>query len=339
MKRGRGGDVHVTHGNHAHRLPDAEADTGRYAAVQALEAVGLVNVLERVADRHLLGAVGVGLLALHLDADDLDGLVPGRQATANGRGGNLLGGAERLALALARDVADALLGHAAEAEARAPVGHLADGHGVDALVDAADALLAVNVHERGPRALRGRARRHRLVLGDLDRLHARAEAHGRVRLRHAARHAADDAAAEIAGPERLGVVLGLGGDEEEHGALGRGFNPGPRDQALVDWSRGREVSGRSHLTREGVGVRTAEGTAAAPDAAEGRDEAVAAVGGHGGLDDLERLAEGGDLEQVEAGAEEQVGKLDGLLLEVLGRSRDGGDSGGHGLAWVNSTGP
>lgn len=55
------------------------------------------------------------------------------------------------------------------------------------------------------------------------------------------------------------------------------------------------------------------------------------MGSHGGLDDLERLAEGGDLEHVEAGSEEQVGELDGLLLQLLllrGRSRHGGD-GGH----------
>jgi len=53
------------------------------------------------------------------------------------------------------------------------------------------------------------------------------------------------------------------------------------------------------------------------------------VGGHGGLDDLERLAEGGDLEHVEPGAQEQVGELDGLLLQRLilrpWRRHTGGD--------------
>jgi hypothetical protein len=58
------------------------------------------------------------------------------------------------------------------------------------------------------------------------------------------------------------------------------------------------------------------------------------VGGHGGLGDLEGLAEGGDLKHVEAGSEEQVRELDGLLLQVGRRSgRDGrGDGGGHDLA-------
>lgn len=50
------------------------------------------------------------------------------------------------------------------------------------------------------------------------------------------------------------------------------------------------------------------------------------MGSHGGLDDLEGLAESGDLEHVETGSEEQVGELDGLLLQSR-RRRDGG--GGH----------
>ena len=39
---------------------------------------------------------------------------------------------------------------------------------------------------------------------------------------------------------------------------------------------------------------TAEDAAAAPNSGHGAGEAVAAVGGHGGLDDFERLAESGD---------------------------------------------
>lgn len=124
---------------------------------------------------------------------------------------------------------------AAETEPAAPVGDLSDGDGVDALVDAADALAAVDVHEGGHGAGGLAAGLDGAVLGHLDRLHARAEAHGRVGLRQAARHAADDAAAEVVRAEALGVVLGLGGDEEEDGALGGGFDPGPGDEALVDW--------------------------------------------------------------------------------------------------------
>ena len=50
--------------------------------------------------------------------------------------------------------------------------------------------------------------------------------------------------------------------------------------------------------------RTAENTTSRPDTAQGRSKAVATVGGHGGLGDLEGLAEGGDFKHVEAGAEE-----------------------------------
>lgn len=65
------------------------------------------------------------------------------------------------------------------------------------------------------------------------------------------------------------------------------------------------------------------------------------MGSHGGLGDLQGLPEGGDLEHVEPGAQQQVGELDGLLLQ-LGRlgSRGGGDSGGHDSANVaNKGGP
>lgn len=65
-----------------------------------------------------------------------------------------------------------------------------------------------------------------------------------------------------------------------------------------------------------------------PDATEGSTKAVASVRSHGGLDDLERLAEGGDLEEIETGAEQQVGELDGLLLERLLRQRRRHGSGG-----------
>ena len=55
------------------------------------------------------------------------------------------------------------------------------------------------------------------------------------------------------------------------------------------------------------------------------------MGRHGGLGDLQGLTEGGDLEHVEPGAQEQVGELDGLLLQLgrLGGRGGGGDGGGH----------
>lgn len=77
---------------------------------------------------------------------------------------------------------------------------------------------------------------------------------------------------------------------------------------------------------------TSKRTATTPDASEGGSEGVASVCGHGGLDDLERLPEGGDLEEIETGAKQQVGELDGLLLELLlrqGRRHTGRSSSGH----------
>lgn len=78
-------------------------------------------------------------------------------------------------------------------------------------------------------------------------------------------------------------------------------------------------------------IRTAKDTTTAPDAADGRCKAVTTVRGHSGLCDLKRLAQSGDLEQVEAGAEKQVGELDRLLLELLwGRSSGSNGCGRHG---------
>lgn len=77
---------------------------------------------------------------------------------------------------------------------------------------------------------------------------------------------------------------------------------------------------------------TSKRATATPDATEGSTEAVASVRSHGGLDDLERLAEGGDLEEIETSAEQQVRELDGLLLELLlrqGRRHGGARCSGH----------
>jgi hypothetical protein len=181
---------HVTNCNHADSLPNAQPDTGSDTAVETSDAVVGVDVLEGVADSHLLGAVGVLLLTLHLDADDLDGLVPGAEATTQGAGQDLLRGAELLAVLLAGGGADPALGETAETETATPVCHLADGNGVDALVDTTDTLLAVDAHEglEGGGGLD--AGGGHLVLGDFDRLHAGAEAHGGVSLGDTA----DDAA-------------------------------------------------------------------------------------------------------------------------------------------------
>ena len=234
--RGRGGEnVHIAKGNHANRLPDTQSNTRSDTAVETLDTVGLVDVLEGISDSHLLGAVGIILLALHLDTDDLDGLIPSGQTTTNGRGGDLLNRAELLALLLSREIADSLLRETAETEARAPVGHLADGNSVDTLVDAADTLLAVDAHEGSPGARDLLTGGGHLVLGDLDRLHAGAEAHGGVRLRNTACHAANDATAEVAGAQGAGIPLSLGGDEEEDGALGGSLDPGPWNKTLVDY--------------------------------------------------------------------------------------------------------
>lgn len=125
------------------------------------------------------------------------------------------------------------------------------------------------------------------MLGDLDRLHARAEAHRRIRLRQAAHHAARDAADKGRGAEVACVKLGFGGHEEEYGTLGRGLNPRPGDQALVNWQNGKLTSCAAGLGPRSV--LTPKNTATLPNASDGAGEAVFAVRGHGSLCDFERL--------------------------------------------------
>jgi hypothetical protein len=54
---------------------------------------------------------------------------------------------------------------------------------------------------------------------------------------HASSYTARDAGAEVVGAECAGVVFAFGGDEEEDGAFGRGFDPGPWYETLVDYAQ------------------------------------------------------------------------------------------------------
>lgn len=215
-------------------MPNAETNARSDTTVQTGETVGVVNVAESVADSHLLGAVGIVLFALHLDTDDLNGLVPGGETTTETGSEDLFPGTELVAVPLTGGAANPALSQAAETKAGAPVGHLADGNGVDTLVDALDTLLAVNVHE----SLEGGGRLDtgggQLVLGDFDRLHAGAETHGGISLGDTTGDTTQDTTTELGGTSSAGIVFSLGRNKEKDGALGGGFDPGPGDEALVD---------------------------------------------------------------------------------------------------------
>lgn len=229
-----GGFSHVTESHHAHGLPDAETNARCDTTVQALDTVLRVDVAEGVSDSHLLGTVGVLCLALHFDTNDLNRLVPSAEATTNGGSSNLLDCAELLVLGLASHLLNTVLSKTAETESASPVGHLANGDGVNTLVDTADTFTAVDLHEGLEGRLGLNTTSRELVLGDFHRLHAGAETHGSIGLRNTTGHTTDDATSKFGRAKATGVVLGLGGDEEKNGALGGGFNPSPGDQTLVD---------------------------------------------------------------------------------------------------------
>jgi len=226
-------NIHVTKSHHADGLPDTETHTGSHAPVETLDTVVLVDVLEGLADRQVLGPVRVLGLALHLDSDDLDGLVPGGETTTKTRREDLLPGGQLLGVLLAGDLADSGLSQTRETEARTPVGGLTNSHGVDTAVDTTDTLLAVDVHEGRKGAGGLDTGSSHLVLGDLDCLHASTETHGRIGLGDTASHTTADTTDEVIGAKAPSVVFGLGGDKEEDGALGGGLNPGPRNESLI----------------------------------------------------------------------------------------------------------
>lgn len=229
-----GGFSHVTDGNHANGLPDTKTNARDNTTVEATDTALAVNVAERVSNRHLLGAVGVFLLALHLHADNLNGLVPGAETTTDRGSKDLLHGRELLIAALAAGGADPALGEARETETGAPVGHLADSNSVDTLVNATNALAAVNVHEGSKCRLGLDTSSCHLMLGNLDGLHAGAEAHSGIGLGDTTSDTTSDTSAKLASASIARVELSLRRDEEQDGALGRSFDPGPGNKTLVD---------------------------------------------------------------------------------------------------------
>jgi len=103
---------------------------------------------------------------------------------------------------------------------------LTDGDGVDSLVDSSNTFLFIDFSKDGEGAWWLDTGSGDLVTGDLDSLHAGAESHGGIGLSYTTDNASGDTGKEGLGTEGASIVFGFGGDEEENGSLGRGFNPG-----------------------------------------------------------------------------------------------------------------
>lgn len=228
-------NIHITQCYHADRLPNAKTDSRSNTTVETLDTVVGVDVLERGGHVQVLGAVGINSLGLKLHTDNLNGLVPCAQTATKGGSGDLLNHTELLAVLLLRDLANTSLRDTGQTKAGTPVGDLANRNGIDTTVDTAETLGAPDAHEGLKRAWWLRAGSCNLVLCDLDCLHASAEAHGGIGLRKTTCHSTRDTGKKVGSAERLGVVFGFRGDEEEDGSFGGGFDPGPRNETLVDY--------------------------------------------------------------------------------------------------------
>ena len=230
-------DVHIAESNHADCLPDTETNSRRDAAVKTLDAVVRVDVLRCGSHVQVLGAIGVNGLGLELNADNLDWLVPRAQSTTKSRSSDLLDNTQLLAALLSSNLPDTGFSNTGQTEAGTPVCNLTHGNGIYTAVDTTKTLGAPYAHER----LHGRrgfaTGSCDLVFCDLDSFHAGAETHGSIGLCQSTRHTATDTSHEIRRAERLGVVFSFRCNEEENGALGGSFDPGPRNETLVDCSR------------------------------------------------------------------------------------------------------
>lgn len=223
--------------DHANRLPDAEEDPWCDTSVETLDAVLLVDVSKRVADGQLFGTIasGSGLgHALHFDADDLDGLIPGGQSTADTGARNALSGVQLVLFGFAREASDRALGETREAHSGSPVGALSNRDGVDTLVDPFQSFSSVDVAKHSPRRWRLDSGFRLLVPRDLGRLHARTESHGSIRLCDTARHASEQTSGSRRKSGILGYLFNFSCGEKQHSSLGRRFDPSPWNQSLVE---------------------------------------------------------------------------------------------------------
>ena len=83
--------------------------------------------------------------------------------------------------------------------------------------------------------------------------------------------------------------------------------------------RSYEISRREALT--------SKNTTSANDSGKSTAKRITTIGSHGSLDDLQWLSQSSDFEHVQAGSQQQVGELDGLLLHDYGLCSDGGHDG------------
>lgn len=111
---------------------------------------------------------------------------------------------------------------------------MTNGNGVDTFVNSPDTFLAVDVHEGGHGTVRLDSGFRHVGLGDFDGFHTGAETHGSIGLSNTTCHSSGDTSGKFTGAEGAGVPFGFGGDEEEDGTFGGGFDPGPWDKSLVN---------------------------------------------------------------------------------------------------------
>src|SRR2546423_13736120 len=116
MRRGGGEAIHITQSNHTNRLPNAQPNARSNATIQPPDAVLSVNVLQSLAHSQILWAVRIFGLALHLDSNDLNRLIPRAQATTKTTCEDLLHTAKLRSILLACQLADASLGQPGKTE-------------------------------------------------------------------------------------------------------------------------------------------------------------------------------------------------------------------------------
>ncbi|KAH3668269.1 hypothetical protein OGAPHI_002023 [Ogataea philodendri] len=284
----------VTKSNHTNGLPNSKHNSWSHTSIKSLYTVVRVDVFCSTQNAQILWTFRITCLGLHLHTDHLNWLVPGRKTTTQSRRQNSLASSQLLVLRLSGERLDGVLSESGQPESRSPVGHLSNCNSIDTLVDTLDTFLGVDVLENFQAALDWGSSSSSLVSGDLDSLHTGTESHCEVSLEQSTSDSSTNTRNEWRCAHSLQTVLSFGRHKQQNSTFGTGFNPGPRNQSLVESKY--PSSGPNHFG----GLKNRQRT----------------VGSHCSLDHFERLTQGGHLEHVETCSKQDVGEGDWFFLNL-----------------------
>ena len=137
-------------------MPNAQTNARSDSTVQSPDTVLLINILHRFADSQILWAVRIIRLALHLNSNNFNGLIPRAQATTKSTREDFLHTAKLLSVLLDvyEDAALPIVPELGEIAVQKPFVHLVHAHRVMAgrLTAASERRSVLSASKITPRA-------------------------------------------------------------------------------------------------------------------------------------------------------------------------------------------